>query len=188
MLVAQAGVLAAIDEIMSLEGCEMFNNPVKLRRYLKVSAHELHVADPHSFDRCYCELRHDTLALLGWHLHLLVQCNDCTAVPIVHRDDNNRELSPGTTAAHICLGKPSLLGLARPSPALLVKHLVEPQVIRRPMDFGTIRRKLLGGVYGSVLDKVRNDVRLVAENAATFNGKVCKGPLLLLLLLLLFRR
>jgi hypothetical protein len=43
-----------------------------------------------------------------------------------------------------------------------------PDVIRHPMDLGTIERKLLAGVYGSA-DAFVADMRLVFDNAKTYN-------------------
>ncbi|KAJ2514002.1 hypothetical protein H4217_006006 [Coemansia sp. RSA 1939] len=42
-------------------------------------------------------------------------------------------------------------------------------VIKRPMDLGTIRRKVEGGLYSGIAE-FRQDVKLVCENARKYNG------------------
>lgn len=48
------------------------------------------------------------------------------------------------------------------------------RVIKNPMDFGTIRKKLQDMAYGS-LDDFRDDVLQIFENAVRYNGKL-SGP------------
>lgn len=43
-----------------------------------------------------------------------------------------------------------------------------PDVIKHPMDLGTVEKKLAGGEYGSPTDFAR-DMRLIWKNCMTYN-------------------
>lgn len=43
-------------------------------------------------------------------------------------------------------------------------------IIKKPMDFHTIKKKLNGGIYNSI-DQFYNDIKLICKNAEIFNGK-----------------
>mmetsp|Transcript_12994 Transcript_12994/g.25473 ORF Transcript_12994/g.25473 Transcript_12994/m.25473 type:complete len:525 (-) Transcript_12994:117-1691(-) len=45
-----------------------------------------------------------------------------------------------------------------------------PNIIKKPMDVGTVKEKLIAGMYGDV-DEFGADVRLVWNNAIKFNGR-----------------
>lgn len=58
---------------------------------------------------------------------------------------------------------------------------MESQVIAKPMDLGTVKRKLTSGDYTTV-EELRFDVHLVFDNAVKFNKKVLFLRVLLLML------